>query len=77
MGGGGRYCRGSGREEVRMHVPTDDAWKRSPHPYLSIIQFLAKCTLEDDPTARVQADKDAHQRYEYELNVAEDIWAGN
>lgn len=60
-----------------MHVPTvDNAWK-SPHPYPSIIQFLAKCTLEDDPTARAQADKDAHQRYEYELNVAEDIGAGN
>lgn len=42
------------------------------YPYSSIIQFLAKWTLEGDPTARVQADKDAHQWYEYELNVAED-----
>lgn len=49
----------------------------SPHPYSSIIQFLAKCTPEDDLTARVQSDKDARQRYEYELNVAEDDGAGN
>lgn len=57
---------------MRLHVPiVDNAWK-SPHPESSVIQFLAKCTLEDGPTARAQADKDAPQRYEYELNVAED-----